>query len=249
MKQILVTNDDGIVSAGIKTLADAVSGLGEVTVIAPDREMSAISHAITLGKSLRVEETAPGWYAVSGTPTDCVYLGFVKIMDGNVDLVVSGLNHGANLGEDVHYSGTVAGAVEGSILGAPAVAFSQIPGLTVSLDEAAEFVRTLAGEVLSGGLAPRTFLNVNFPPPPSKGVKLTRLGRHIYEQAVTEQEGRHGERYYWIGGNAVHHEQSPDTDVQAVHDGYISVTPMHIDMTDENASAELADWKLFGGGR
>ena len=247
MKRILVTNDDGIESRGIEVLAEAMSALGEVTIVAPDREMSAISHAITLGRPLRVRERRPGWHSVSGTPTDCVYIGVVDILEGKLDLVVSGINQGANIGEDVHYSGTVAGAVEGSIFGYPAIAFSQIPNLDVGLEQSAAFAAELAAAVLDNGLAGRTLLNVNFPPPPAKGIKLTRLGRHVYEQAFREESDDGDGRLVWIGGNEIHQEQDPDTDAQAVHEGFISVTPLQLDMTDQPAREHLAAWKMFGG--
>jgi 5'-nucleotidase len=249
MKQILVTNDDGIDSIGIKVLAAAMSDLGKVTVIAPDREMSGISHALTLGKPLKAEMIKPRWYAVSGTPTDCVYVGRVKIMNGEIDLVVSGINNGANLGEDVHYSGTVAGALEASIFDIPAISFSMTAGLGVDLAEAAEFARRMAGEVLERGLEPRTLLNVNFPAPPAAGVRVTRLGRRHYEQVVDQTAQGNGRYTFQIGGNEIHFEQSPETDCQAVADGCISVTPLQIDMSDVGARQRLAGWKFLRGER
>jgi 5'-nucleotidase len=249
MKRILVTNDDGIDSIGIKVLAEAMAELGEVTVIAPDREMSGISHALTLGKPMKAEMIRPRWYAVSGTPTDCVYVGRVKIVSGKIDLVVSGINNGANLGEDVHYSGTVAGALEASIFDIPAIAFSMTAGLGVDLTEATHFARDLAGEVLRRGIEPRTLLNVNFPAPPALGVRVTRLGRRHYEQVVDQTAEGNGRYTFQIGGNEIHHEQSPETDCQAVADGCISVTPLQIDMSDVGARERLAEWGILRRGR
>jgi 5'-nucleotidase len=247
MKRILVTNDDGIGSPGISVLVRAMSGLGEITVVAPEREMSGISHALTLAQPLRMREVEEKWYSVSGTPTDCVYIGVVKLMGGKVDLVVSGINSGANLGEDVHYSGTVAGAIEGSIFGIPAIAFSQVPNLDMDLGEAAGFSTEIAKAVLADGIGPQKMLNVNFPPPPAKGVKLTRLGYHPFERSVQENVDPRGNRYYWIGGKEVFMEQNPDADMQAVRDGYVSVTPLQLDLTDAKALRELRNWKMFRG--
>ncbi|HUX06850.1 MAG TPA: 5'/3'-nucleotidase SurE [Acidobacteriota bacterium] len=247
MFRILVTNDDGIDTVGIKILAEAMSELGEVTVVAPSREMSGISHALTLGQPIEAEVVRPRWYAVGGTPTDCVYIARVKILNGDIDLVVSGINNGANLGEDVHYSGTVAGAVEGSIFDIPALAFSMTAGLSVDLGEAASFAKRLASEVLARGIEPRTLINVNFPAPPSAGVKLTRLGRRHYEQVVDERARGNGRFTFRIGGNEIHYEQSPETDCQAIADGYTSVTPLQIDLSDGDSRSRLAAWGIFGG--
>jgi len=245
MKRILVTNDDGIGAEGIALLAEAVSGLGQVTVVAPDREMSAISKALSLRKPLRVERVRDGWYSLSGTPTDCVYVGVVRLLEGEVDLVVSGINRGANLGEDIHYSGTVAGASEGRILGIPAIAYSQIRGGDGVRPESLEFVTRLTEAVLERGPGSNALLNVNFPPGRARGVRLTRLGVRHYEEAVAEESDADGNPVYLIGGNEVHSEQAPDTDVQAAHDGFVSVTPLQLDLTDRSELRELADWKLF----
>jgi len=247
MFRILVTNDDGIDTVGIKILAEAMAELGEVTVVAPSREMSGISHALTLGQPIEAEVIKPGWYAIGGTPTDCVYIARVKIMDGAIDLVVSGINNGANLGEDVHYSGTVAGAVEGSIFDIPALAFSMTAGLSVDLSEAASFAKRITAEVLKRGIEPRTLLNVNFPAPPSRGVRLTRLGRRHYEQVVDQRARGNGRFTFQIGGNEIHFEQSPDTDCQAILDGYTSITPLQIDLSDGDSKKRLAAWRIFGG--
>lgn len=247
MRRILVTNDDGIHSRGIAVLAQAMSKVGEVYVVAPDREMSGISHALTLAQPLRIEKLKERWYSVTGTPTDSVYVGVVKIMEEEVDLVVSGINAGANLGEDVHYSGTVAGAVEGSIFKVPAIAFSQIPNLDVDLSEASDFATKIAGAVLENEIGSQKLLNVNFPPPPARGIRLTRLGYHPYERTVEENKDPRGNLYYWIGGKAVHYEQNPEADTQAIREGFISVTPLQLDLTHGQALRSLKKWELFGG--
>ena len=247
MKQILVTNDDGITTTGIARLAEAVQGLGEVTVVAPDREMSAISHALTLMKPLRVKEVQPRWFAVGGTPTDCVYLGIKKFVGKPVDLVVSGINRGANLAQDVHYSGTVAGAVEGKILGTAAIAFSQIINEDAgALERAVDFIRALAEQVLEAvDRGEKPLLNVNFPPKKAKGVKLTHLGIRHYEDSLHERVDENGDRYYWIEGSAVHYEQTKDTDCQVAEDGYISVTPLQLDLSDYHERDEMRSWPMF----
>ena len=245
MKRILVTNDDGIISPGIAALAGAMKDLGEVWVVAPAGEMSGISHALTLSHPLRIEKVKERWYSVNGTPTDCVYIAVVKLMEENVDLIVSGINNGANLGEDVHYSGTVAGAVEGSIFGIPAIAFSQIPNLKVDLSGAVDFASELAGKVLDNGMESHKLLNVNFPPPPVKGIRLTQLGYHPYEKSVQENMDPRGNKYYWIGGKGLHQIQAPNADTQAVSDGYVSVTPLQLDMTDSKAISAMESWDLF----
>lgn len=249
MTRILVTNDDGVSAGGVAALAEAVARLGRVVVVAPEREMSAISHALTLSQPLRMVEVGEDRYAISGTPTDCVYIGIVKILGGDVDLVVSGINRGANLGEDIHYSGTVAGAVEGRLLGFPAIAFSQIVGDGADIDKAAAFAAGLAEAVLERRAPQPLLLNVNFPPGAARGVRLTRLGRRHYQQSVEENVDPRGRHYYWIGGGECHREQSPDTDVQAARDGYISVTPLQLDLTDADAARQLSSWDIFEGPR
>lgn len=247
MKKILVTNDDGITTRGIAVLAEAMRDLGEVTVVAPDREMSAISHALTLKQPLRVKEIRPRWWAVGGTPTDCVYLGINRLVGAPIDLVVSGINRGANLGQDVHYSGTVAGAVEGKILGTSAIAFSQILGGDehADLDRAALFAHDLARAVLERGNGERPLINVNFPTGPARGVRITRLGSRDYTDTLEERVDGRGIYEFRIAGSAVHYDQAADTDCQVAQEGFISVTPLQIDLTDFKACVSMATWELF----
>jgi 5'-nucleotidase len=233
---ILVSNDDGVHSAGIAALADALRDLGEVIVVAPDRERSAVSHSLTLHRPLRVEELGPGRYAIDGTPTDCVNLGVNGILRRRPALVVSGINKGANLGDDVTYSGTVSAAMEGTLLGLPAFAVSLVSRSEFRFEVAARFARRLAAWVLERGLPPDTLLNVNVPAPldgqPVRGFALTRMGRRRYGDAIIEKVDPRGKKYYWIGGDELEFEDAEGTDFHAVSQGLISVTPIHLDLTN-----------------
>jgi 5'-nucleotidase len=231
--RILVTNDDGIFSEGIKLLAEALSALGEVWVVAPDREQSAMGHALTLSRPLRMQKVEERRYAVDGTPTDCVNLGILSLLkDHPPDLVASGINFGLNLGDDVTYSGTVSATFEGTLLGIPSVAFSQEVAEGFAFAPAAAFARELCGLLLNGGLdIPRDLLlNVNIPAGPIQGVSFTRLGRRVYKQSVIEKLDPRGRKYYWIAGTP-HWDRASGTDYEAVVGGSISVTPLHLDLT------------------
>jgi 5'-nucleotidase len=233
LPRILVTNDDGIFSEGIKLLADALGALGEVWVVAPDREQSAMGHALTLSRPLRMQKVEERRYAVDGTPTDCVNLAVLSLLkEGPPDLVVSGINFGLNLGDDVTYSGTVSATFEGTLLGIPSVAFSQEVAEGFSFATAAAFARELGGLLLGGELAlPRDLLlNVNVPAGPIRGVSLTRLGRRVYKQSVIEKLDPRGRKYYWIAGTP-QWERAAGTDYEAVVAGNVSVTPLHLDLT------------------
>ena len=233
MARILVTNDDGIFSEGIRLLAAALADLGEVLVVAPDREQSATGHSLTLTRPLRMQKVQDGWYAVDGTPTDCVNLGVLALLkDKRPDLVASGINFGLNLGDDVTYSGTVSATFEGTLLGIPSVAFSQEVGEGFSFEVAARFARDLLRVLLSADTElPRDLLlNVNIPAGPIQGVSFTRLGRRVYKQTVTENLDPRGRKYYWIAGTP-QWEKAEGTDFEAVSQGRISVTPLHLDLT------------------
>jgi 5'-nucleotidase len=233
---ILVSNDDGVHSEGIVALADALRDLGDVVVVAPDRERSAVSHSLTLHRPLRVEELAPDRYAVNGTPTDCVNLAINGILPRRVALVVSGINKGANLGDDVTYSGTVSAAMEATLLGVPAIAFSLLGRGGFRFDVAARFARRLTGWVVERGLPPDTLLNVNVPAPidgePIRGFALTRMGRRRYGDAIVEKVDPRGQKYYWIGGEELESVDEEGTDFHAVSQNLISVTPIHLDLTN-----------------
>ena len=231
-KRILVTNDDGVFSEGIKLLAKALGELGEVVVVAPDREQSATGHALTLSRPLRLTKLEPNWYAVDGTPTDCVNLALLHLLkDHKPDLVCSGINFGLNLGDDVTYSGTVSATFEGTLLGVPSLAFSQEVAEGFSFEPAARFARTLAAMVLDEKTLPEDLiLNVNVPAGPIGGVHFTRLGRRTYQQTVTEKLDPRGRKYYWIAGTPKWKPET-GTDYEAISSGRISITPLHLDLT------------------
>ena len=248
---ILVSNDDGHFSEGILALAAAMQELGEVVVVAPEAEQSAASHAISLHRPLRIKEIRPQWYAVDGTPTDCAYLAINHILRGRKPaLMVSGINHGSNLADDVTYSGTVAAAMEASLLGVPAMALSLATRERFEFEAAARFARALAEAALARLLPPGLLLNVNIPPGELRGYRITRLGKHSYGFDVIENVDPRGRKYYWIGGNDYAFEDIPGTDCNAVlREGVVSVTPLHLDLTDEAMRAEVESWRLDGFGK
>jgi 5'-nucleotidase len=244
MKRILVTNDDGVRSEGLTALADALKPLGEVLVVAPAKEASAVGHALTLHQPLRLEELGPGVFAVDGTPTDCVNIAVAIVLRGLPDLVVSGINKGWNLGDDVTYSGTVSGALEGALLGVPSIAVSLrrtrgIPDFT----EAAQAAACWAELVLAHGLPARTFLNINVPRKVTKGFKVTVQAKRNHVTSVAERIDPKHRPYYWIDEAEDEWEAHDRSDYQAVRDGYISVTPLQPDMTAYDALARV-EWYL-----
>jgi 5'-nucleotidase len=231
MTRILITNDDGIFSEGIKLLAASLSAVAEVVVVAPDREQSAMGHALTLSRPLRMQKVEENWYAVDGTPTDCVNLGVLSLLKDRLpDLVCSGINFGLNLGDDVTYSGTVSATFEGTLLGIPSVAFSQEVGEGFAFAPAAEFARNLVEILLAEELPRDLLLNVNVPAGPIQGVSFTKLGRRVYKQSVIEKLDPRGRKYYWIAGTP-QWEKATGTDFEAISTGRISVTPLHLDLT------------------
>lgn len=246
MRRILVTNDDGHSSPGIKALAAALRPLGEVTIVAPQVEASAVGHALTLRRPLRLEEVGERAYSVDGTPTDCVNIGVITVLKGVPDLVVSGINKGWNLGDDLTYSGTVAGAMEGALLGAPSIAVS-LKRTNEELDftQAAEATATLAAAVLRRGLPPRTFLNVNVPLEKAKGFRVTIQGKRNHVTSVAEKVDPRGQPYYWIEEGANDWEPHELSDYHAVKAGYISVTPLYPDLTNY-AAIDLVEELSFG---
>ena len=241
---ILVSNDDGIHSAGLAALVDAVRPHGELVVVAPDREQSACSHALTLHRPLRIESAGEGRYAVDGTPTDCVNLAINAILKERPTLLVSGINRGANLGDDVTYSGTVSAAMEGTLLGVPSIAVSLVGRGTFDFAIAATVASRLAGWVLAHGLPADTLLNVNVPQEfegtAPKGMALTRMGRRRYGDAIVENLDPRGRKYYWIAGEEVPFVAEEGTDFHAVQQGWISVTPIHLDLTNYRSLEALA---------
>ena len=229
--QILVTNDDGVQSEGIHRLAEALKPLGAVTIVAPVTEASAIGHALTLRRPLRIEPVREGIFAVDGTPTDCVNLAITSVLRELPSLVVSGINKGFNIGDDVTYSGTVAGALEAALLGIPAVAVSLQGGVQFDFEPAARVAASIAGALLRQPLPGRTFLNVNVPRGELKGIRTTVQARRNHITAVTARVDPRGREYYWIDEAQDDWEPHDRSDYQAVKDGYVSVTPLHPDLT------------------
>lgn len=242
---ILITNDDGYGADGLRALEEALAGLGDVWVVAPDREQSGQGHALSLHHPLRLEQRGPRRFAVQGTPTDCIYLGVNQIMQSKPKIVVSGINRGVNLGDDITYSGTVSAAFEGTLMSVPSFAMSQqVMEDGVSFTEAARFARSLAEEVLHRGVPPDTLLNVNVPARPAGGVRITRQGKRLYPGGVIERHDPKGRTYYWIGSASAEWEDDPESDFAALGEGLISVTPLHLDLTNHKVIGDLQDWGL-----
>ncbi|HEX6085182.1 MAG TPA: 5'/3'-nucleotidase SurE [Thermoanaerobaculia bacterium] len=240
MPRILVTNDDGIYSEGLRKLADACRAHGDVIIVAPDREQSAASHALTLNRPLRLLQIEEDEWIVDGTPSDCVNLAILKLMkDQRPDLIVSGINFGPNLGDDVTYSGTISAAFEGALLNIPSIAFSALVGEHFSFDRCAEVAGELTRIALTEHKDPRVILNVNFPNGEFKGVRIVTLGQRVYTEGVIERKDPRGKSYYWIGGWEPVWHPGEDTDFDAVQKGYVSITPLHLDLTDHRSIPRL----------
>jgi len=241
---VLCSNDDGVHAPHLEALAKQIETFAEVLVVAPERQRSAASHAITLHKPLRLTEVAPHRFSLSGTPVDCVYLGVLKLCDRKPAVVVSGVNDGYNLGSDVFYSGTVAAAVEGALRGAAGVAFSlktRAPDAAHAIEFAAKIVRAAIEEPMPTG----TVLNVNMPGNGSQQYQWTTLGRRLYEDDVQERKDPRGRPYYWVGGGPAGHEHVEGTDCVAIERGWNSITPMHLDLTDRGR-LEKPPWQIEG---
>jgi 5'-nucleotidase len=247
----LVTNDDGILAHGLDVLVRAAQPLGEVWVVAPDREQSATSHSLTLHHPLRPTRRAERRWQIDGTPTDCVMIAVEALMPRRPDFVLSGVNHGQNMGEDVLYSGTVAAAMEGLALGIPSLAFSFAGGELRAdvhmLDEQVSLLTQLIGHITSLPQFPEdTLLNVNLPPVPGahvRGTRLTRLGRRVFSQSLQPMKDPWGRDIYWIGGGQASWLKSTgDSDFHAIEDGYVSITPLHLDLTHVLALDRAATW-------
>ncbi len=246
MKKILVTNDDGVHSEGIHALAAALAALGEVTVVAPHIEASAIGHALTLQRPLRMERLRDRVYEVDGTPTDCVNIAITQIYKARPDLVVSGINKGYNLGDDVTYSGTVSGAFEGSLLGVPSIAVSlERSDGAYDFSYSAASAASMAEAVLERGVPPQTFLNINVPSGRPAGVRVTVQGKRNHVTVVNERIDPRGRAYYWIEEGENHWESHDRSDFQAVRDGYVSVTPLQPDLTAHEALGAVEALKDF----
>jgi len=246
--KILVTNDDGIDSKGILFLAKALGELGDVHVVAPDREQSAIAHSLTLHRPLRVERVRKNFFAVDGTPADCVHLGVHILLPERPQLIVSGINKGGNLGDDITYSGTVSAAFEGTLLKIPSMAVSLVARSDFKFETAARVALKVARLIARHGLPPDTLLNVNVPNVGEKAIrsyKITKQGRWIHNGgSVIEKVDPRGRKYYWIGGGQLVFDKRGDTDFEAVSEGSVSITPLHLDLTDYDSLSVLKKWRF-----
>ena len=248
---VLLTNDDGIDAPGLLALKQAIAEIAEVIVIAPDHNWSAAGHTKTMHKPLRVKpvflpDKTPA-YTSTGAPSDCVALAVLGLLNRTPDLVISGINHGCNLGSDLTYSGTVTAAMEGVIAGIRSMAISLDKSERSDLGFAAKVAARLAEEFMASSLPTDTLLNINvpgIPEPEIKGLRVTRLGRRIYRDTLVIRQDPYGRDYYWIGGEPPQGVMEEGTDVWAVAQGYISVTPVHLDMTDYKALEKIKDWEL-----
>jgi 5'-nucleotidase len=245
--RILVTNDDGIHSKGYESLVRELSGLGEVYVVLPDQQRSTTSHSMTLDKPLRIQKLEEKKFLVNGTPSDCVRLGILGLVKGNVGLVVAGINNGPNLGDDISYSGTVGAALEGSLLEVPSFAISLVLTGGYHFEVAGNFARFLAERIIQEGLPRDIYLNVNIPDLPLneiRGVEITRQGRRIYGKKILERIDPRGEKYYWIAGENLSGICEQGTDISAIEQKKISITPLSIDRTDYGMVEVLKRWNL-----
>src|SRR6185295_13707721 len=247
MTRILITNDDGIHSDGLIKLEEALKELGDVYVVAPLSEMSGASHSLTLARPLRIRQLDSRHWAVDGTPTDCITLALNKILpeEERPDICVSGINHGGNLGDDATYSGTVAGALEATILGVPGLALSLVARENFDFKHAAAFGVVAAHKVLEEGLPDGTLLNINLPRGEVKGVKVTRQGIKHARPVITEHIDPRGKPYFWIGEEYFNTNSAEGTDYHAIEQGYVSVTPMRSDMTDHHALTAIETWNYL----
>ncbi len=241
-KRILITNDDGITAPGIKALEQTLAALGDVTVVAPDREMSATSQSITLHTPIRIHRMDDRHYAISGTPTDCVLMALYKLLPQPPDLVVSGINPGGNVGESVIYSGTVGGAMEGAVHGVPSFAISLASRQDHDFSAAAAFAAQLGAKILAQGLARDICLNVNVPPGEVRGVRVTHQSQKISQNLVVEYKDPRGRPHYWFDETIASIDFEPDSDFGAILAHEISVTPLQIDRTHYDSIKNISTW-------
>ena len=248
--QILVSNDDGVAALGIDVLEAACKGVGEVTVVAPDREQSAASHSLTMFRPLRPIKRNDGRWQVDGTPTDCVVLALETILEARPSFVFAGINHGPNMGEDVLYSGTVAVAMEALSAGIPGVAISFAGGRIELIETQLDWIRGLTASIVQvDNFPPETLLNVNLPPVPGneiRGIRVTKLGRRVYSDSITRMKDPWGRDIYWIGGGKSSWSGDEDSDFRAVANGFVSVTPLHVDLTQYDHLELVRSWNLCG---
>ncbi len=245
---LLLSNDDGILARGLEVLADVCRGVASITVVAPDREQSGSSHSLTLDRPLRVTRKPDGAIQVDGTPTDCVLLALGELLEQKPDFVFSGINHGPNMGEDVLYSGTVAAAMEGLPFGVPGVAFSLAGDRIDLLDTHRPWLERIVRNLLRVSGFPRdTLLNINIPAIPGdeiRGIRVTTLGNRAYSDALLRTSDPWGRPGYWIGGGQISWWGREDSDFRAIQEGYVSVTPLHLDLTNYNLLEDVRSWRL-----
>lgn len=233
MTTILITNDDGIHNPGIQALQKALTGIGTTFTIAPDRDNSAVSHSLTMNRPLKVHRLSENVFTVDGTPTDCVALGLKKILHSQPDLLVSGINSGANLGDDISYSGTVSAAIEGTMYGIPSMALSVGGEPPYDFRAAMEIATCMANKILKNSLPQNTLLNINVPSGSTyREIRVTRQGRRLWEDSIHETLDPRGSKHYWIGGGTPIRERGEDTDVHAFNSGNVSITPIQLDLTN-----------------
>jgi 5'-nucleotidase len=246
--KILCTNDDGYMAEGLKVLAQAARILGEVSVVAPDREQSATSHSLTIHRPIRARRSSEDAFVVDGTPTDCVIMAVNELLGFTPDFCLSGVNHGSNMGEDVLYSGTVAAAMEATVIGVPSVALSYTGDDFENLDRWVPLLESLLKQILERDtFPPHTLLNVNLPSVPRedvRGVRITSLGRRRYADAITRILDPRGKEHFWIGGGISAWNGGPEADFRAVQEGFISVTPLLLDLTSYELMEEIRGWDL-----
>ena len=246
MPTILITNDDGIHSPGLKALQKALDPLGTIIVIAPDHDNSAISHALTMHRPLKVQELGHQIYSIDGTPTDCVAIGLKKILKSPPDLLVSGINAGPNLGDDISYSGTVSAAIEATMYGIPSIAISVGGTAPLNFSAATQVAACMAKKVLHNQLPENTLLNINVPSGTAyNDIKITKQGRRLWQNAIQETLDPWGNTRYWIGGGTPLADPQQDTDVHVFACGNVSITPIQLDLTNHAGIAFLQDtWRL-----
>ncbi len=242
---LLLSNDDGIHATGLKLLANALAPLGKITVVAPNRDRSASSNSLTLERPIRAQTVEENWYSVDGTPTDCVHLAITGLIEDEPNIVVAGINNGANLDDDVIYSGTVAAAMEGRFLGLPAVAISVASFQPRFLEVAAQVSHELIAKLSTTQLPKDVIININIPDLPKqelKGIQTTRLGNRHKAEPVIKSEDPRGKPIYWVGSAGPELDAGPGTDFHAIKNGYVSVSPMHLDLTHYKAMQDVAEW-------
>ncbi|MFW2365622.1 MAG: 5'/3'-nucleotidase SurE [Desulforhopalus sp.] len=249
MKTILITNDDGIHSPGIKALQSALANIGRTVVIAPDRDNSAVSHSLTMNRPLKVHKLAEDIFSVDGTPTDCVAVGLKKILHQPPDILISGINGGANLGDDISYSGTVSAAIEGTMYSIPSMALSVGGEIPYDFRAAEQIAQCMALKIMKNHLPDNTLLNINVPSGKTYGkIRVTCQGRRLWENAIQETLDPKGIKHYWIGGGTPVADPRENTDVHAFACGHVSITPIQLDLTNHAGIAYLKEnWLLEDG--